>query len=30
MMLWKGFQRPKRVDIEAETLTGIFGKFQND
>ena len=26
-MLWKGFQRPKRVDIEAETLTGTYGKF---
>lgn len=26
-MLWKGFQRPKRVDIETETLTGTFGKF---
>ncbi len=26
-MLWKGFQRPKRVDIEAETLTATYGKF---
>jgi DNA-directed RNA polymerase subunit alpha len=26
-MLWKGFQRPKRVDIEAETLTQTYGKF---
>lgn len=26
-MLWKGFQRPKRVDIETETLTGTYGKF---
>lgn len=26
-MLWKGFQRPKRVDIDAESLTGTYGKF---
>ena len=26
-MLWKGFQRPKRVEIEAETLTPTYGKF---
>jgi len=26
-MLWKGFQRPKRVDIEPETLTATYGKF---
>jgi DNA-directed RNA polymerase subunit alpha len=26
-MLWKGFQRPKRLDIENETLTAIYGKF---
>jgi len=26
-MLWKGFQRPKRVDIETETLTSTYGKF---
>jgi DNA-directed RNA polymerase subunit alpha len=26
-MLWKGFQRPKRVDIDTETLTGTYGKF---
>lgn len=26
-MLWKGFQRPKRVDIDAETLTGTYGRF---
>ena len=27
MMLWKGFQRPKRLDIERETLTDRFGRF---
>ena len=27
-MLWKGFQRPKRLDIERETLTDRFGRFQ--
>ncbi|MEM6454012.1 MAG: DNA-directed RNA polymerase subunit alpha [Acidobacteriota bacterium] len=26
-MLWKGFQRPKRVDIDAETATDVYGKF---
>lgn len=26
-MLWKGFQRPKRVDIDAETLTPTYGRF---
>src|SRR5215208_5010804 len=26
-MLWKGFQRPKRVDVDTETLTGTYGKF---
>jgi DNA-directed RNA polymerase subunit alpha len=26
-MLWKGFQRPKRVDIEKETVTPIFARF---
>ncbi len=26
-MLWKGFQRPKRVDIDTESLTGTYGKF---
>ena len=26
-MLWKGFQRPKRVEIETETLTDRYGKF---
>jgi DNA-directed RNA polymerase subunit alpha len=26
-MLWKGFQRPKRVEIDTETLTQTYGKF---
>jgi DNA-directed RNA polymerase subunit alpha len=26
-MLWKGFQRPKRVEIDAETLSTTFGRF---
>jgi DNA-directed RNA polymerase subunit alpha len=26
-MLWKGFQRPKRVEVDTETLTGNYGKF---
>ena len=26
-MLWKGFQRPKRVDVDTETLTGTYGRF---
>jgi len=26
-MLWKGFQRPKRLDVERESLTGRFGRF---
>ena len=26
-MLWKGFQRPKRLEFEAETLTDRFGRF---
>jgi DNA-directed RNA polymerase subunit alpha len=26
-MLWKGFQRPKRVEIETESLTPTYGKF---
>jgi DNA-directed RNA polymerase subunit alpha len=26
-MLWKGFQRPKRVEFERETLTDRFGRF---
>src|SRR5713226_8321710 len=27
MTLWKGFQKPKRLDVESETLTGTYGKF---
>src|SRR6266581_3695233 len=26
-MLWKGFQRPKRLEYERETLTDRFGRF---
>jgi len=26
-MLWKGFQRPKRLEFDAETLTDQFGQF---
>ena len=26
-MLWKGFQRPKRLDYEPDTLTDAFGRF---
>ena len=26
-MLWKGFQRPKRLEYEGETLTDRFGRF---
>jgi len=26
-MLWKGFQRPKRVEIDTETLTPVYGRF---
>ncbi len=26
-MLWKGFQRPKRLEIDAQTLTATYGKF---
>jgi DNA-directed RNA polymerase subunit alpha len=26
-MLWKGFQRPKRVDVNTETLTTNYGEF---
>jgi DNA-directed RNA polymerase subunit alpha len=26
-MLWKGFQRPKRIETDAETLTATYGKF---
>jgi DNA-directed RNA polymerase subunit alpha len=27
MMLWKGFQRPKRLELERETFTDRFGRF---
>ncbi len=26
-MLWKGFQRPKRLEIESDTLSETYGKF---
>lgn len=26
-MLWKGFQRPKRLEFDADTLTDKFGRF---
>jgi DNA-directed RNA polymerase subunit alpha len=26
-MLWKGFQRPKRLEVEQESLTATFGRF---
>ncbi len=26
-MLWRGFQKPKRLAVDAETLTDIYGKF---
>ena len=26
-MLWKGFQRPKRLEFESDTLTDRFGRF---
>src|SRR4029079_1002341 len=25
--MWKGFQRPQRVEVDADTLTPIYGKF---
>jgi DNA-directed RNA polymerase subunit alpha len=27
MTLWKGFQKPKRLEVESETLSNIYGKF---
>ena len=27
MTLWKGFQKPKRLEIDTETLTSAYGKF---
>lgn len=26
-MLWKGFQRPKRVEVDTDTLTPTYGRF---
>ena len=26
--MWKGFQKPKRLAVEVETLTDRYGKFQ--
>jgi DNA-directed RNA polymerase subunit alpha len=26
-MLWKGFQKPKRLDVDRETLTDTYGRF---
>jgi len=26
-MLWRGFQKPKRLAVDAETLSETFGKF---
>ena len=26
-MLWRGFQKPKRLAVDAESLTEKFGKF---
>ncbi len=26
-MLWKGFQRPKRIEIDTGTLTDVYGRF---
>lgn len=27
-MLWKGFQKPKRLEVDRETLTDNYGRFQ--
>ncbi|MGH9368011.1 MAG: DNA-directed RNA polymerase subunit alpha [Thermoanaerobaculia bacterium] len=27
MTLWKGFQKPKRLEVETETLSNTYGKF---
>jgi DNA-directed RNA polymerase subunit alpha len=27
MTLWKGFQKPKRLEVDGETLTSTYGKF---
>ena len=26
-MLWRGFQKPKRLAVDAESLTDTYGKF---
>jgi DNA-directed RNA polymerase subunit alpha len=26
-MLWKGFQKPKRLEVDPDTLTGTYGRF---
>ena len=26
-MLWKGFQRPKRLEVDQESLTSTYGRF---
>ena len=26
-MLWRGFQKPKRLAVDTETLTEKYGKF---
>jgi DNA-directed RNA polymerase subunit alpha len=26
-MLWKGFQRPKRLEVDQESLTSVYGRF---
>ena len=26
-MVWKGFQRPKRLEVDQASLTGTFGRF---
>jgi DNA-directed RNA polymerase subunit alpha len=26
-MLWKGFQRPKRLEVDRDTLTATYGRF---
>ena len=26
-MLWKGFQKPKRLEVDRETLTDHYGRF---
>jgi DNA-directed RNA polymerase subunit alpha len=27
MTLWKGFQKPKRLEFETESLSATYGKF---